>query len=68
MENPNENQSDVESPLEGLIDKPMHEMSDEERREFVMKMQGLRDSSQARSAFFRGTYEKKEKTTAFDEF
>ena len=68
MDNQNESQSDIESPLEGLIDKPMHEMSEEEIREQVVKMQALRDSSQARSAFFRGTYEKKEKPTAFDEF
>lgn len=59
---------DIESPLEGLIDKPMHEMSDEERSAFVMRMRELRDSSQARQAFFRGSYEKKEKKSAFDEF
>lgn len=64
----NEKQSDIESPLEGLITKPMHEMSEEEIREQVMKFQALRDSSQARSSFFRGTYEKKEKPSAFDEF
>jgi len=67
METQNE-KSDIESPLEGLIEKPMHEMSEEEIREQVMRFQALRDSSQARSAFFRGSYEKKEKPSAFDEF
>lgn len=63
----NENQ-DLEAPLEGLIEKPLHEMSEEELRTFIRTKRELRESSQARQAFFRGSYEKKEKPSAFDEF
>lgn len=63
MENEN-----IESPLEGLIDKPLHEMTDDELRAFIEHKRALVDSSQARAAYFRGTYEKKEKPSAFDEF
>lgn len=56
-----------ESPLESLVGQPMHLKSEEEVRAFMMKMKELRDSSQARQAYFRGKVEKPEKPTAFDE-
>ena len=64
----NENQPSPESPLEGLVDKPMDEMSEDELRAFVMRLGELRNSSQARAAYFRGKAEEKVKPTAFDEF
>jgi len=45
----------------------MHLKSEEEVRAFMMKMKELRDSSQARQAYFRGKVEKEVKPTAFDE-
>lgn len=60
--------SESEKPLESLIPRPMHLMSEEELRAFVIEMNTLRDSSQARQAFFRGKVEKEVKPTLFDEF
>lgn len=56
-----------EEPLLSQVEKPLHLQSEEEVRQFVMKMNELRDSSQARNAYFRGKAEKVEKPTAFDE-
>ncbi len=61
----------LESPLEGLIDKPLHLMTEQETREFVIKMNTLRDSSQARQAYFRGKVKeevKEPKNDLFGEF
>lgn len=42
-------------------------MSEEELRQRVNELNALRDSSQARQAYFRGKVKKEEKETAFDE-
>ena len=68
MTNQPSSPNDPESPLQSLTPTPLHLQSEEEVRAFVMKMNELRDSSQARNAYFRGKVEKIEKPTAFDEF
>ena len=67
MSNQPSSPNDPESPLQSLTLTPLHLQSEEEVRAFVMKMNELRDSSQARNAYFRGKVEKVEKPTAFDE-
>lgn len=62
-----QSQNAPENPLQSLVEKPLHLQSEEEVRQFVMQMNNLRDSSQARAAYFRGKVEKEEKTSAFDE-
>jgi hypothetical protein len=56
----------LELALEGLVQKPLHKMSDEELRSFVVRMTELRDSSQSRTAYFQGQKSKKE-DDIFDE-
>lgn len=67
MSNQQTNQNALEDPLQSLVEKPLHLQSEEEIRQFVMHMNNLRDSSQARMAYFRGKVEKEEKPSAFDE-
>jgi len=57
-----------EAPLEGLIEKPVHLMSEEELRAHVVEIQSLRTSSQKLQAVFRGTAEKEEKEEKLDMF
>ncbi len=60
----------LESPLEGLLDKPHSEMTEADWRAFVIRMNELRDSSQARQKYFRGTKDevKEPKNDLFGEF
>lgn len=49
------NQSlNLESPLESLVNKPMDQMSDQELREHVQRLNELATSSQALQAELRG--------------
>ncbi len=51
--NPNEQSVDLEAPLEGLISKPMHEMTEEELRAQVQKLHEYRVNSQSLYAEIR---------------
>lgn len=59
---------DLESPLEGLIDKPLHLMSNEEIRQQVVRLRELSESNQARAAAFRrgGGKQEPKKVDAFE--
>lgn len=67
MDNPPQNPNELEDPLQALLSKPLHLQSESELRDFINKLNALRDSSQARQAYFRGKVEKEKKSSAFDE-
>lgn len=58
---------DLESPLEGLIDKPLHLMSDDEIRQQIVRLRELSESNQARAAAFKVRRKEENKpTVAFE--
>jgi hypothetical protein len=64
-------QTEPEAPLEGLIKKPINEMTVEELRQQVSMLSTLRKSSQALQKMFRGQKEDEKLTptsTVFDQF
>ena len=60
-------EEDLTLPLEGLLNKPLDQMTIEELRQQVQYIQELRTSSQSLQAAFRRSVPTK-RLTAFDEF
>ena len=58
----------LEAPLEGLLEKPMHLMTQEELRAHVARLHELRTSSQAFQAAIRVKSTPEPKPSLFDQF
>lgn len=60
--------TELEAPLEGLLAKPLHLMSEEELRAQAQRLRELRESTQTLMAAFRRGTTKEPKASVFDEF